>query len=182
MYAEKSGVCHDVVSNDTAACNHTSHSLCEKTCAGGGGGQAADPAAMECVAAQRSLEGDYVKWVRDSCLQENRFVCERPQTYAAEKEQFLEDAYGTLPLSRKLGPREAAQRPLQTWETNVGYDDLLTPASMLGSALFGGYPAYRHSYVEIKLATQGCNSRQAARFLLSCVCPKCNTPYSKHFQ
>ena len=37
MYAEKSGVCHDVVSNDTEACNHTSHSLCEKTCAGGQG-------------------------------------------------------------------------------------------------------------------------------------------------
>ena len=50
--------------------------------------QAADPA-MECMAAQRSLEGDYVRWVRDSCLRENRFVCERPQTYAAEKEQGL---------------------------------------------------------------------------------------------
>ena len=160
MYAEKDGGCYDVVSQgqDTAACDQTSHSLCEKTC--GGGDQATDPP-LECMAAQRSPEGDYVTWVRDSCLQENRFICERPQTYAAEEEQFLEDAYGTLPLSRKLGPREAAQRPLQTWETNVGYDDLLTPASMLGSALFGGYPAYRHSYVEIKLVTQGCNSIQA---------------------
>ena len=43
MYAEKSGVCHDVVSpNDTAACNHTSHSLCEKTCAGGQGRNSID--------------------------------------------------------------------------------------------------------------------------------------------
>ena len=42
---------------------------------------------MECIAAQRSLEGNYVKWVRDSCSGENRFVCERPQTYDAEMEQ-----------------------------------------------------------------------------------------------
>ena len=80
------------------------------------------------------------RWVRASCLEENFFVCERAQTYAASLEQFLPAAYGTLPLSKKLGPKEAAQRPLPTWESSVGYDDMLTPASMRGAALFGGYP------------------------------------------
>ena len=153
MYADKSDVspqmCYDAVWDDEVTCDQAYHSLCEKTCSS----QYVSEPPMECIAAQRSLEGNYVRWVRGSCLEENHFVCERPQTYDVEMEQFLPSAYGTLPLSKKLGPREAAQRPLQTWETNVGYDDLLTPASMLGSALFGGHPAFEHSYVEIKLAT-----------------------------
>ena len=117
MYADKTDVvspqmCYDAVWDDEVTCDQIYHSLCEKTCGGGDGDQVEEPP-MECIAAQRSLDGNYVRWVRDSCLEENRFVCERPQTYDAELELFLPAAYGTLPLSKKLGPKEAAQRPLQ---------------------------------------------------------------------
>ena len=85
MYAAKSDVspqmCYDAVWDVEVTCDQTYHSLCEKTCAN----QVEEP--MECIAAQRSLDGNYVRWVRDSCLEENYFVCELPQTYDAEMEQ-----------------------------------------------------------------------------------------------
>jgi hypothetical protein len=65
--------------------------------------------------------------------------------------QFLASAYGALPLSKKLGSREAAVEPLVTWETNIGFDGFLTPASFMGSALFGGGQSFNFSQIEVKL-------------------------------
>ncbi len=73
------------------------------------------------------------------------------QVYNPDLQEFLPKAYGALPLSRKIGSREAAQEPLKTWEHNVGFDERRTPSGFLGSALFAGGLAYQNSMVEVKL-------------------------------
>jgi hypothetical protein len=82
-------------------------------------------------------------------LKSTKYQCNlTAQVYDPQLVDYLPNAYGTLPFSKKIGSREAAQTPLLTWETNVGFESLLTPALLIGSALFGGYDS---SQVEVKL-------------------------------
>jgi hypothetical protein len=72
--------------------------------------------------------------------------------YDPKAEPYLPTPYGVLPLSKNLGSKEVHPiAPLSTWETNVGYDEFLTPSGFLGSALFGGGESFSKSQIELEL-------------------------------
>ncbi len=66
-------------------------------------------------------------------------------------EAYMPDPYGAMVLNRLVGAREAAMDPLRSWGTNLGFDQTMTPAGFMGSALFGGGEAFDDSHLVVRL-------------------------------